>query len=110
MLNLKSIAVGACLLLGACNIANAAPALVHLTIQAAGMGWGADGMYITFAGTDTSQGCSVTNQAVILKSDPAFKESVALILSAMSIGLTPEIWLNGCYNNRPLILAMGVAI
>lgn len=86
----------------------AAPTVIVTTLTGAVLGWGGEGLYMNIPGTDSSQGCSVTNQLVIAYDNPRFKESVAMALQVISGGSTANITVDNCYNNRPKVLAMGV--
>lgn len=106
----KFLAISLIFSLGVGGAAYAAPAFITAPVTAVSMGWGGDGAYLTILGTDTSQGCSVTNQLVIPSTVAGYKENLAVLLTAMTSGLTEQIWVNGCYNGRPIVIGMGMAL
>lgn len=87
---------------------SAAQALVSPTVTSANMGWGGEGFYLNIAETVTSQGCSITNEIVLDGTNARFKESMAIILTAISMGKNPRLWVQGCYNNRSKIISAGI--
>lgn len=110
MRNLKALIVTGLLSASVCGAALGAPGLVSAPITAANFGWGGEGLYLTINGTDTTQGCSITNQLIISAADAQFKADVATVLTLLTTGLTSSIIVSGCYNNRPLVIAMGIAL
>ena len=73
------------------------------------LGWGGEGFYVDIPISETYQGCSITNQLVIKSADPNYKESVAVALSIIAVGLGSRITVDGCFNNRPRVIGMGLS-
>jgi hypothetical protein len=80
----------------------------NVTSSSGEFGWGSEGFYFQVS-TPFSTGCPITNFAVIQSDHPLFKQNIAFILMAITTQSTLRITVNGCYNNRPKVVAVGIS-
>jgi hypothetical protein len=71
-------------------------------------GWGSEGFYFQVS-TPFATGCSITNFVVVQSDHPLFKQNLAVILMAITTQSSMRVTVNGCYNNRPKVVAVGIS-
>jgi hypothetical protein len=71
-------------------------------------GWGSEGFYFQVS-QPFSTGCSITNFVVLQSNHPLFKENMVTVLMAITTQSPLKVTVNGCYNNRPNVVAVGIS-
>lgn len=87
---------------------NAAPQLIEQVVYQANFGWGGEGFYITLPVATTGTGCSTQDVIVIPSTLSGYNSSVGTVLAAMTSGVKISTWIDGCFNNRPQVIGMGL--
>lgn len=86
----------------------ATPQLVEQTIVGGTFGWGGEGFYITIPTALSGTGCGNNTQIVIPASSVDYKTGVATALAAVTSGVHMSTWVDGCFNDRPAVIGMGI--
>ena len=86
----------------------ATPVLIEQVVTTANFGWGGEGFYITLPTPVSANACPWTTQIIIQSTSSEYKTGVATVLAAITSGVSISAWVDGCVNDRPNVIGMGI--
>jgi hypothetical protein len=79
-------------------------------VQRVASGWGGEGIYVLLDSLVQSTCATERNSVVMEKSNPGYKENLAILLAAVASKAPVEIWYDraACYNGQAKLVSIGL--